>query len=330
MCQYGIIFDMFMQNFLRRHSRKIIGIMLLSMMLYGVGRLYFTLTAGFTRGNITADLTQEPDHKIPPLTHSEQLDLENIIQQPFRYLGKGCQSYVFISQDGNYVLKFLKYQRFRPQAYLDWFAFIPSVQQHREKKMLQKRQKLDALLESWKIAYNFLSPETGLVYLHLNKSDSFSFPLTIIDKMGWEHKIPPDEVVFLVQRTAKMLCKSLQEKMQVHDVEGSKQILGNLLSMLQSEYQRGLGDNDHALMQNTGVIGNQPIHIDVGQFSSEARFKNLSVSHYELFSKTYKFRIWLAKYYPELESFLTKQLLEIIGPQMHQMKPQLKTVDEGA
>lgn len=72
-----------------------------------------------------------------------------------------------------------------------------------------------------------------------------------------------------------------------------------------------------------------PLHIDVGQFSREDRFKDPEVYHKELFSKTYKFRIWLSKNFPEPETYLTALLLEEIGPDMESMKPILKTIYEG-
>lgn len=312
------------KNFLKSHSQKIIALMLISLVLYGAGRLYFQLTAGFTEGNITTDIAKEPDWGISP---SE--DLGGILNQPYTYLGKGCQSYVFKSADGAYVIKFLKFQRFRPQWYLDLFSFIPAVEKVRETKAESKRKKLNDLLTSWKIAYEDLRPETGLVYLHLNETQELPSSLILYDKMGFEHKIDPNKTLFLVQNTADMLCCTLRKKMGVGDVEGAKIIISRLMAMLISEYKRGFGDNDHALMQNTGVRDDYPLHIDVGQFSQEARFKDPEVYHKELFSKTYKFRIWLSKHFPELEAYLTALLLEEIGPAMETMKPILKTIDEG-
>ncbi len=300
--------------------------MLLAIVLYGAGRLYFMTTAGFTEGNIKTDLVLEPDHGLALLEANELAEVQKILDQPFRYLGKGCQSYVFLSADKQYVLKFLKLQRFRPQFYLEALSFIPPVQDRLIKKTAEKRGKLDALIESWKIAYKDLKNESGLVYLHLNQGDKFEKPLQIIDKLGLNHTIDPDEVVFLVQKKADMLCPEIEKR----DIASSKILLKNLVTVLLDEYARGVGDNDHALMQNTGVIGDAPVHIDVGQFSSEARFKDPAVYKHELFSKTYKFRIWLSKRYPELEQYLSGMLLDIIGPEMHTMKTTFKTVDEGA
>lgn len=308
-----------MQAFLKRKSKLIINLMLIGIVLYGLGRLYFQVTAGFTEGNIKADLSIEPDHGLPLLAEKEQLLLQEILDQPFRYLGKGCQSYVFLSDDKQYVIKFLKYQRFRPQFYLKAIS-----EERFNKKAEEKKKKLNALLDSWKIAYRDLKDETGLIYLHLNQGDKFEKPLTIVDKLGLTHQIDPDEVVFLVQKKADMLCPAIVKG----DLVFGKKLINNLIVQLLSEYERGLGDNDHALMQNTGVIGDQPLHIDVGQFSKEERFKT-DFKH-ELFSKTYKFRIWLSKHYPELEKHLSGLLYEIIGPEMGQMKTSFKTVDEGA
>lgn len=301
--------------------KMIIHLMLLSVVIYGLGRAYFQLTAGFLESNIKTDLSQEPDHGLAPLLAEERGELQKILDQPFRYLGKGCQSYVFLSDDGQYVIKFLKYQRFRPQGYL---KFISEDQFN--KKLEQKKTKLSALLESWKIAYRDLKEETGLVYLHLNRGDHFEKPLVIVDKLGLSHAIDPDEVVFLVQKKAEMLCHTLLK----NDLVFGKEVIDRLMAQLLSEYERGLGDNDHALMQNTGLMGTKSLHIDVGQFSKEERFKNPATFKQELFSKTYKFRIWLSKHFPELEQYLTALLQEIIGPEMTTMKTSFKTVDEGA
>lgn len=315
-----------MLNFLKRKSKLIVNLMLLAIVLYGSGRFYFMATAGFTEGNIKTDLHQEPDHGLALLGGNEIVEVQKILDQPFRYLGKGCQSYVFLSDDKRYVIKFLKYQRFRPQFYLEAFSFISPVHDRLIKKTAEKRVKLDALIDSWKIAYGDLKNESGLVYLHLNHGDRFDKPITIIDKMGWNHTINPDEVVFLVQKKADMLCPEIEKR----DIASSKILIQNLVTTLLDEYARGFGDNDHALMQNTGVIGDQPVHIDVGQFSAEERFKDPAVYKVELFSKTYKFRIWLSKRYPELERYLTGMLVDIIGPEMDSMKTTFKTVDAGA
>src|SRR5262245_49798043 len=72
---------------------------------YGGGRLYYRLTDGFVESNIMYDVPKDPRWQTVTLTGYEKEALAAILSQPFYYLGKGCQSYVFASQDGQYVIK---------------------------------------------------------------------------------------------------------------------------------------------------------------------------------------------------------------------------------
>lgn len=315
-----------MISWIEKHASKLIALMLLCIVGYGLSRLYFELTGGFTESNIVSSLSYDSRFE----TKDTKQEVDEILSKEYDYLGKGCQSYVFLSRDGQYVLKFLKYQRFRPQAFLDYLTFIPAIDRYRSKKIIKKKEKLDKLFTSWKIAFDHLEKETGLVYLHLNKTAHLQKPLVIYDKLGIKHVLNADNLEFLVQKRADMLCQAITKCMKSQKVDEAKALLTQLIETIVSEYERGLADNDHALMQNTGVIDGQPIHIDVGQFVSDDMMKLPENYHPELFSKTYKFRIWLSKHYPELEGFVTDKLLNIIGPKMFTMKPKLKTIDEGA
>lgn len=69
-----------------------------------------------------------------------------------------------------------------------------------------------------------------------------------------------------------------------------------------------------------------PIHIDVGQFVKKETFKEPHVQHQEIFNKTYKFRIWLKKKYPELALYLDEKLHALIGPKINSLRPELKNM----
>lgn len=291
---------------------------------YGSGRLYYAVTGGFTLENITSQFAYNENWDIPPLTDVEKHQVKHILSQNFTYLGKGCQSYVFASEDGQYVLKFVKYQRFRPQAWLDHFEFIPLVNRYRLAKIDKKTKKLEMLFSSWKVAYMHLKPETGLVYIHLNKTNDLKMPLKIYDKMGFEHVLNMDDMEFLLQKRAYMLCSVLSQFAQRGELGQAKELIDNLLTMILGEYQRGFADNDHALMQNTGAVGTTPFHIDVGQFVIKPEMAQPENYKQELFSKTFKFRKWLAKHHPDLGLYLEDKLLNILGPEMHTMIPKLK------
>lgn len=292
--------------------------------LYGLGRLYFHLTAGFTIENISSDFAYNPEWEIRALKEEEQQEVEKAIHQRYYYLGKGCQSYVFQSEDGEYVIKFFKYQRYRLQPWLAYFPPLPAIVQYRKEKIDKKWNKLDGFVKSWKTAFENLKEETGLIFVHLNKTQNLRTRLTIVDKVGISHEVNLDQMEFCIQRRADMLCKTLLGFKEKGDLEGAKKLIDSLLTLIISEYHRGLADNDHALMQNTGVAHGKPVHIDVGQFVQNEHVKDPSVYHQELFTKTYKFKLWLKEEYPELFSHLEEQLRLAIGSDYDILKPKFR------
>lgn len=299
-------------------------LILIVLALYGLGRLYYRLTGGFTEGNITSDFTYQPQWEVRPLLAAEEEELSKAISQPYSYLGKGCQSYVFASEDGQYVIKFFKYQRYRLQPWLAYFPPLPAMVKYRQEKLDKKWKKVDGFVQSWKVAFENLKDETGLLFVHLNKTSNMGRQLTIYDKIGQEHIIDLDRTEFCVQRKATLLCETLLDLKEKGNLAEAQGIIHQLLNLILSEYARGLADNDHALMQNTGVAQGKPLHIDVGQFVFNDAVKQPAIFHQELITKTYKFKLWLREHYPELGAYLEGELRQIMGPSYETLQPKFR------
>lgn len=291
--------------------------------LYGLNLLYYEKTDGFWVSNITSDFAYDSRWETRALSAQEKSEVDQILDQKYTYLGKGCQAYVFASEDGQYVIKFFKYQRYKVKPWVNWFAFIPAVENHRQERLAHKREKLDRFFTGWEVAFDELQPETGLVYVHLNKSNDLNRNLLIVDKMGYEHTVNLDETEFLVQKRATMFTDEITKLMSEGKEGESKALINSMIEQLLSEYRRGLVDNDHALMQNTGIIDGKPVHIDVGQFARKPEMTDPIIWKQDLFNKTYKFRIWLNKKYPTLGTYLDNKVESLIGPSIHSLKPQL-------
>lgn len=297
-----------------RVIKKILIFIFFLILIYGLGRLYYALTGGFTESNIKAELTYNSKWETHPLSDNEKNEIRNILNQPFSYLGKGCQAYVFKSADENYVIKFFKYQRFRPQSWIEPFTFIPPVKAYQLGKIIEKKEKLDKVFTSWKIAFENLKKETGTIYVHLNKTDEWHQILTLRDKLGLQHEVDLDQTEFLLQKRATMLCPALHQLVAKGEEDQAQLLIDRLITMLLLEYINGYADNDHALMQNTGVLEGYPIHIDVGQFIKNQIVKSPKIYKKELYDKTYKFHGWLKKHYPKLALHLEARLVAVIGP----------------
>lgn len=311
-----------------KRTWRVLGILtLITLLLYGAGRFYYHVTDGFALANISYDIPFDPRWEVPPPAPETQEAIETVLSQPFYYLGKGCQSYVFASEDGRYVVKFFKYQRFRPQEWLKNLSFIPAMETYRLNKIEKKKRKLEGVLASWKIAYEHLQKETGVVYVHLNKGGTLPAELVLFDKMGLKHSVDLNQTEFLVQKKADMLCPTLERLMKKGNQGEAEKILAGLVSTLVSEYQRGFADNDHALMQNTGVLEGHPLHVDVGQFVKNPIVQNPEVYNQEIVNKSYKFQRWLKEKYPALADYYEARLVDVIGEQYWSMKPIFYTAD---
>lgn len=313
----------------KSRCKKMLLMLLAITSVYGVGRLYYRVTDGFLESNIQYDLPFNSHWSTVPLTPEKKEEMAQILNQEFYYLGKGCQSYVFASRDGDYVIKFFKYQRFKPQIWLDSLTWVPFLDAYRLDRMERKRKKLEYAFASWKLAAEELQSETGVLYAHFNKTTEWPQKLIVYDKMGFKHELDLNSLEFMVQKRAKMLCKEILSYKKKNDLASGQSLIDKLIALLLNEYARGYADNDHALMQNTGVFDKQPIHIDVGQFVKNPIAADPAVYHQELFNKMWKFRRWLHEHYPELADYTDQRLEEAIGPSFAKLKPELNKANMG-
>lgn len=297
----------------KKLTRILAAALLLFIISFGAVRLWFFYTDGFRLAHITSEFTPDPKWETRALTEKEQAEIDRALSQSYTYMGKGCQSYVFLSDDGQYIIKFLKYQRFRPQYYFYWFTFLPEFKQYLDLKIDLKTQKMERLFTSWVIAFDLLPEETALIYTHLNKTDHLNRSITITDYAGFSHELEMDQMEFLIQKKGEMLCPVIDRMMAEGKEKETKRMLSGLFQMILSEYQRGIADNDHALMQNTGVIDNLPFQLDVGRFVVDPIASNPRIYHQEIYNKYYKFRLWLQEFHPTLLEHVNHELFEEMG-----------------
>lgn len=299
------------------------------LLAYAGTKFYYWVNDGFLVSNIASTSIANPRWNVRPLSTHEKQKIEKILEQPYFYLGKGCQSYVFVSQDGNYVIKFLKHQHFRPQKWINLFTVIPAIEQYQLAKKKEKQDKLNKVLNSWKLSFDSLQKETGVVYAHINKSSDWNQTIAIRDKMGLTHSLQIDDFEFLLQRKATMLCRHLDALMTQGKDREAEILIDRLMAMLLAEYTSGFADNDHALMQNTGVLEGWPIHIDVGQLIRNPIVQDPQVLKQEIYDKTYLFSVWLQKHYPELALHLRTRLVALLDFSYYFLAPYKHKGDVG-
>lgn len=253
-------------------------------------------TGRFTVLRITSKLTPQPEWETTALSSEETALIKEILSQPYSYLSKGVQSFVFASQDGQYVIKFFRHDHLDSPFWL--------TPNQKAKKEVQRHKEF----LSYKLAYQGLRNETGLVYLHLNKTKDLNQTLDLVDKLNIHHPIPLDDYEFLVQKRASLLYTALNQMIEENRLTDAKETLSKLVNLLVRRAQEGIADKDPDLITNFGVIGTDPIQIDVGRFSSRVPPIAPKVDKNEIIRITDQLDHYLKTRCPELQQHLKTQI----------------------
>ncbi len=211
----------------------------------------------------------------PPL-----IGCEDVFSQKFTYLDAGVQSYAFLSADKKYVLKFLK--------------------QRRSEKFPKKRF---LTFSSYKIAYEYLRDQTGLLFMHLVPGDGFKQTLTLVDHEQKEHTIELGDFEFFLQKRADLIMPILTNKMKNSEEKEAKEIIDALFSFFHTRLDKGILDHDPNIPINFALCEGKIIQIDIGRFSWAEKATMYKTDWLQFVKKNALFMRWLKKSYPELHVY---------------------------
>lgn len=226
-----------------------------------------------------------------PSSNADQLVLlESIFEKPFTYLDRGKQSFVFISYDKKYVLKFFDARAVQSPNY---FFFSKENDDSLERKK-------ERLFDGYRLAYDQDRENTGLLFVQLGASIKHKLQATVYDRFGFKHVIDLSEVPFVIQKKATPTRKLITSLLQKGNVASAKSYFRKIIDMYVEEYKRGICDLDHNFMYNTGFVDGKPIRIDVGRLCYDEKVKNDEVFSKDL-EKIAIQRIgeWTKRHFPQ-------------------------------
>lgn len=181
--------------------------------------------------------------------------LEKVTKMPYTYLGSGNHTYAFVSEDGQYVIKFFKQKHMRTKE-----LFLS------QKKIQRRIKEREDSFTSYKIAYEKLKEETGLVYLHLNKTSDLHLALTLIDQHGKSFQLNLDDMEFLIQKKATLAFDHLRFLIKEEKYDEANTAISSLLKVVAKRNQKGIYDRDLQFFKNFGFLDGEAIEIDIGEF----------------------------------------------------------------
>lgn len=289
-------------------------LLLLLLGLIGVERLTHSLTDGFGYQSITSPLPYESSWETS-FSSEELKSAQEALNQPYYYLESGSQSYVFVSKDESYVLKFFKHKRWRLPSLIDQIPLPSYLDLKRKQWKQKKKQTVYSTFNSCKVSYEEFKDKTGVFYLHLNPTKHLQQILTVKDGIGLKHQINLDSISFVLQKKATPTDQYLLNLKASGDIERAQEALRDLLNLNLYRAQKGYSDKDPHLIRNFGFLNHQVVEIDIGGFHQDPH-KNLQYFYsHEIYRIQKKLLPWLNRYYPELSPYAKEQIKKMIESQ---------------
>lgn len=286
-------------------QRRIITALLILIGISVFSWLFEEVTGDFRLENITYDL---PVKVQEPVTSQQRQELTRILDQRYTYLGKGRQTFVFASADGQYVLKFFRFKRLKPSRIIQIGSYLPFVGSVCTKCDNKRVRRLEKLFTGYQVAYKYDQEHTGILYVHLGVTHDLNKQITVQDWLGLSHQIDLDSVAFAIQRRGRMTRDVIRDFLDRGDTVSAKKYIDKLLSMYVAEYSLGIIDQDHNIMHNTGFVGETPLRLDVGQLKRDLSVRDPVVYKKDL-GKIVEERVvgWLKRYYSKISQELIRE-----------------------
>ncbi len=261
-------------------------------------------TKGFAVSKIAASFPSEVSEEINE-------EIASVLEQPFHYLRKGNSAYVFVSEDQKYVLKFLR----SPNLFPPFWATLKPIQfffpSYCKTLILQKDQRKQLLLTSYKLADVALKQQTGIFYSHLNTTSFLKTNITFYDKIKVKHKIPADSTAFILQKKAIPFCPYFQNLVKEHKKEAAESLLTEFALLLHERALKGIYDNDLSPHYNLGIFEDHFMAFDLDGLKPCAAPTDPDSFQKHMFKDGRKMIHWLKSVDPDLITFLEQEIIKL-------------------
>ncbi len=224
-----------------------------------------------------------------------------ILNQPFFYLGKGAQSYVFESKDKQHVIKIFRYDQMMNPIRTSFRSYFG-----KKKKKSPADAKIRRVFNACKIAYEEAREETGLELIHLNATEG-KFPiLRVRDPLGRPCRISLDRVRFAVQKKAEPFRKTLRASLQSGDPDRIKREIDSFFSLLEARTAKGIYNSDPNVSRNFGFVEGKAVEFDFGNYFHGPKTKEAQTKQIRKFGA--RLKRWVRKEAPEWAEYVEARI----------------------
>lgn len=264
--------------------------------LIGAVRFY---NGDFRLGNIDYHWHHAHKWTTNPPSDEQISEIQALMSQKFNYLGKGNQTYAFVSEDGDYVLKFFKFGHLKPPEWLEWLPNFSFVEKYKQSKLSSQHKRLNNNFQGHWIAATYDSENCGLKLVHLTPTNYLNVRATVIDRIGTTHTIDLDTVTFVLQKKVIPARETLKSLLNQGNVNEAVKRIGQIFDLYQSDYEKGIFDRDHNVIDNVGFTKERAMRIDVGKLRFDPKMKQKEFNEKDLQEKVARrLNSWVKRDFP--------------------------------
>lgn len=240
--------------------KKIVALTLLVLVVLCIGKGWHWAKDGF---HILRVGTAFPANR--EFSKPASLEANLALDQPFHFLGRGRQCYVFASRDGKYVLKLPRLNMFDLPFWVKACRF--SCLDGYRKELSERRSVREKFtLNSFQIAFDELQDDTGVLYLHLYQTEDLKQTIVVRDCLGCKYRLDLDRTPFILQEKKALMMPAFERSLKTGDVKGTQEILEAFLIVIENRARKGIFNKDSSFLPNFGYDGKKVVQIDIGSF----------------------------------------------------------------
>lgn len=270
-----------------------------------LGGIFFCCrSSGFSIDKISSRLPFNVVWEVESISDKQrELLVQKVFPQTYHYLAAGNQCYAFTSEDGQYVLKFFKMQSLFPKGW-QHFGF-----KHEKSNQLFSER----IFASYKDAYETLRKETGLLYIHFNKTREFKTKVDLIDNKGKKHVVDLDAMEYIVQKKATKIYEHLSNLLEEDKYEDLRASIRSFLQLIAVRCEKGFVDHDLSIRNNFGFVGNSAIQFDCATLTRDSSMKYPMNFRQEVLEAAERLDFWARDNVPEITLFIQEEAQRLIN-----------------
>ena len=279
---------------------KIIRLFCLLSFVYLSGHAWFRVRDGFSVRRIV----YLPEQKSHP-DGEREAKISPFFDQPYYYMARGRQCYVFRSADDQVIIKIPRFDRYRLSNYLKAFS-LP----FKKLSLLDRTKRLTSLLESFRIAEEDFSDYTGVLYSHLNQTTTLPKKFVLYDRLHRSFSIDLNKTVFAIQKKHPLFVPLFLKELKEGNREKAHEMLNSLLHVMKERGERRLFNKDAHFLKNYSWDGEKCIQIDIGSFYRDPAVPVSEVSPRSFYQGAWPLREWLSGLDAQFASQVEEDLRE--------------------